>query len=64
MENKMMKAVKNMAIGAVVGAAAVTAGAVYAADNKNMNMNKTMDNVKRTGKKIVRAGRNVMDEMK
>ncbi len=61
MENKMMNAVKNMALGAVVGAAALTAGAVYA--NENKMMKKTTNDIKRTGKKIARAGRNVMDDM-
>ncbi len=61
MENKMMKAVKNMAIGRVVGAAALTAGAVYASENKMLD--KTANTVKKTGKKIVRTGRNMMDDM-
>ena len=36
MENTMMKAVKNMALGAVAGAAAVMAGAVYMNENKSV----------------------------
>ncbi len=61
MENRMMKAVKNMAIGAAVGAAAITAGAMYV--NENRQAQKAVNNVKRTGKKIVRAGQNMMDDM-
>ncbi|MBQ8604279.1 MAG: hypothetical protein IJ410_05520 [Oscillospiraceae bacterium] len=61
MENKMMKAVKNMAVGAVMGAAALTAGAIYV--NENRTVQKTVNNVKRTGKKIARAGQEAMDDM-
>ena len=61
MENRMMKAVKNMAIGAAVGAAAITASAMYISDNRQAQ--KAVNNVKRTGKKIARAGQNVMDDM-
>ncbi len=61
MENRMMKAVKNMAIGAAVGAMAVTAGAMYMTENRRMQ--KTMNNVKNTGKKIARSGRDMMDDM-
>lgn len=61
MENRMMKAVKNMAIGAAVGAAAITAGAMYV--NENRQAQKAVNNVKRTGKKIARAGQNMMDDM-
>lgn len=61
MENKMMKAVKNMAIGAAVGAAAITAGAMYV--NENRQAQKAVNNVKRTGKKIARASRDMMDDM-
>lgn len=61
MENRMMNAVKNMAIGAVVGAAAITAGAVYASENRTAQ--KAVNNVKRTGKKIARAGQEAMDDM-
>ena len=57
----MMKAVKNMAIGAVVGAAAVTAGAMYATENRTAQ--KAVNNVKKTGKKLARAGQNAMDDM-
>ena len=57
----MMKAVKNMAIGAAVGAAAITAGAMYV--NENRQAQKAVNNVKRTGKKIARAGQNMMDDM-
>lgn len=61
MENTMMKAVKNMALGAVAGAAAVMAGAVYM--NENKSVQKTVNNVKRTGRKIVQAGRDAMDDV-
>ena len=61
MENKMMKAVKNMAIGAAVGAVATMAGAVYVSDNRQAQ--KAVRNVKCTGKKIARAGRDMMDDM-
>ena len=61
MENTMMKAVKNIALGAVAGAAAVMAGAVYM--NENKSVQKTVNNVKRTGKKIAQAGRDAMDDM-
>ena len=56
-----MKAVKNMALGAVAGAAAVMAGAVYM--NENKSVQKTVNNVKRTGRKIVQAGRDAMDDV-
>ena len=61
MDNRMMKAVKNMAIGAAVGAAAITASAMYISDNRQAQ--KAVNNVKRTGTKIARAGQNVMDDM-
>ncbi|MBR5520982.1 MAG: hypothetical protein IKU54_03200 [Oscillospiraceae bacterium] len=61
MENRMMKAVKNMAVGAAVGAMAVTAGAMYMSENKSVQ--KTMNNMKRTGKKIAMAGQNAVDDM-
>ena len=61
MENKMMKAVKNMVVGAVMGAAAVTAGAVYM--NENRTMKKKVNSVKRTDKKIAKAGQDMMDDM-
>lgn len=61
MENKMMNAVKNMAMGAVAGAAAVMAGAVYM--NENRTVQKTVNNMKRTGKKIAKAGQEAMDDM-
>jgi len=61
MENKMMKAVKNMAIGAAMGAAAVTAGAVYMTENRQAQ--RAVNSVKRTGKKIARASRDMMDDM-
>lgn len=62
MENKMMKAVKNMAVGAVMGAAAVTAGAVYMAENNTIGR-KTAE-VKKTGKKMVQAGQDLMENIK
>lgn len=61
MESRMMKAVKNMAIGAAVGAAAITAGAMYVSENRQAQ--KAVNNVKRTGKKIARASQNMMDDM-
>ncbi len=61
MENRMMCAVKNMALGAVVGAAALTASALYMSENRTMQ--KTMNNMKYTGKKIAKAGRDAMDDM-
>ena len=61
MESKMMKAVKNMALGAVVGAAAIAAGAVYASES-NM-IQKKMESVKRNGKKMVQAGQDMMDDV-
>ena len=61
MENRMMKAVKNMAIGAAVGAAAITAGAMYVSENRQAQ--KAVNNVKHTGKKIARASQNMMDDM-
>ena len=61
MENKMMKAVKNMAIGAAVGAVATMAGAVYVSDNRQAQQ--AVRSVKCTGKKIARAGRDMMDDM-
>ncbi len=61
MESKMMKAVKNMAIGAAMGVAAVTAGAMYMSENRTMQ--KTMNNAKNTGRKIAKAGRDAMDNM-
>ncbi len=54
MENKMMKTVKNMAIGAAVGVAAITAGTMYV--NENRQANKAVREAKRTGKKIAKAG--------
>ena len=47
--------------GAVAGAAAVMAGAVYM--NENKSVQKTVNNVKRTGRKIAQAGRDAMDDM-
>ena len=61
MENKMMKAVKNMAIGAAMGAVAATASAMYISENRQAQ--KAVKNVKRTGKKIACAGRDMMDDM-
>ena len=61
MENKMMKAAKNMAIGMAVGAMAATAGAVYISENRQAQ--KAVKNVKRTGKKIARASQDMMDDM-
>ena len=61
MENKMMNAVKNMAVGAVMGAAAVTAGAVYMAENNTIGR-KTAE-VKKTGKKMVQAGQDLMENI-
>ena len=49
MENRMMKAVKNMAIGAAVGAVATMAGAVYVSDNRQAQQ--AVRSVKCTGKK-------------
>ena len=62
MKNGMMKAVKNMALGAVVGAAAITAGAVYMAENNTIGR-KTAE-VKKTGKKMVQAGQDLMENIK
>lgn len=63
MSNKMMKAVKNMAIGAAVGAAAITAGSMYVSENRQAQ--KAINNAKHTGKKIAKAGesymRNIVD---
>ena len=61
MANRMMKAVKNMAIGAAMGAAAVTAGAMYVSENRQAQ--KAVNTVKRTGKKIAMASQDMMDEM-
>ena len=61
MENRMMKAVKNMAIGAAVGMAAATAGAMYISENRQARQ--AVKSVKRTGKKVARAGRDMMDDM-
>ncbi|MBE6865416.1 MAG: hypothetical protein IJN77_04315 [Oscillospiraceae bacterium] len=61
MDNRMMKAVKNMAIGAAVGAVATMAGAVYVSDNRQAQQ--AVKSVRRTGKKVARAGRNMMDDM-
>ena len=54
MEHKMMKTVKNMAVGAAVGAAAVAAGTVYV--NENMHAHKAVNDAKKKGRKIVKAG--------
>ncbi len=61
MENKMMKAAKNMAIGMAMGAAAVTAGAMYI--NENRQAQKAINTVKRTGKKVAKASQDMMDDM-
>ena len=61
MENKMMKAAKNMAIGMAMGAVAATAGAIYI--NENRQAQKAVKQVKRTGRKIVKASRDMMDDM-
>ena len=61
MENKIMNAAKNMAIGMAVGAVAATAGAVYIAENRQAQ--KAVKQVKRTGRKIARASQDMMDDM-
>ena len=61
MENKMMKAAKNMAIGMAMGAVAATAGAIYI--NENRQAQKAVKQVKRTGRKIVKASRDMTDDM-
>lgn len=61
MENKMMNAAKNMAIGMAVGAVAATAGAAYISESRQAQ--KAVKTVKRTGKKIVRASQDMMDDM-
>ena len=61
MENKMMNAAKNMAIGMAVGAVATAAGAMYVSENRQAQ--KAVKTVKRTGKKIARASQDIMDDM-
>ena len=61
MENKMLTAAKNMAIGVAMGAVAATAGAIYI--NENRQAQKAVKQVKRTGRKIVKASRDMMDDM-
>ena len=61
MENKMLTAAKNMAIGMAMGAVAATAGAIYI--NENRQAQKAVKQVKRTGRKIVKASRDMMDDM-
>lgn len=61
MENRMMKAVKNMALGVAVGAAATMAGALYMSDNRTAQ--KAVRNAKCTGQKLARAGRDMVDDM-
>ncbi len=62
MENKMMNSIKNMALGAAIGAAALTAGAVYVSENRNRT-EKAMKKVKKTGRKIAKAGESYMRDM-
>lgn len=62
MENKMMNSIKNMALGAAIGAAAMTAGAMYISENKNRTR-KTMKKMKKTGRKIAKAGENYVRDM-
>ena len=52
--NKMMKKVKNVAMGAAVGAVAVAAGTAYVTEN--IHAHKAVNDAKRKGKKIVKAG--------
>ena len=61
MENKMLTAAKNMAIGMAMGAVAATAGAIYI--NENRQAQKAVKQVKRTGRKIAKASRDMMDDM-
>ena len=61
MENKMLTAAKNMAIGMAMGAVAATAGAIYI--NENRQAQKAVKQVKRTGRKIVKASRDMMEDM-
>ena len=46
--------VRNMALGAILGAAAVTIGAVCLADNRKATL--MMKNAKKTGEKVLHAG--------
>ena len=46
--------VRNMALGAILGAAAVTRGAVCLADNRKAT--RMMKNAKKTGEKVLHAG--------
>ena len=57
----MLTAAKNMAIGMAMGAVAATAGAIYI--NENRQAQKAVKQVKRTGRKIVKASRDMMDDM-
>lgn len=52
--DNMKNTAKNMALGALVGATALAAGAMYVSENKNAK--KMVNKAKRTGEKMIKAG--------